>query len=259
MRSRKNAAFIGCFIKFLLFLCLFLTASALLMLLSARLSYYPCGIADGSYFSPFTAVSATIFPEKKPLYILIDAGHGGEDGGAVSDGGLVEKDVNLRIAKKLETMLFLSDYPVVMLRQDDRLLYEPGQEKRKKYYDITNRIAAAQAYENGVLVSIHQNKFPIKKYSGLQVYYSKHHPHSEQLAKRIQENVRQYLQPDNHRDVKSADHTIRLLDSLSIPAVLAECGFLSNDAEAALLADDAYQNKIAYLLYLSILQYAASA
>lgn len=196
------------------------------------------------------------FGQTEPrLTVIIDAGHGGEDGGAVSDSGICEKDLNLDIAKKLQDLLMLSDVNIVMTRQSDILLYSDGQQGRKKFYDITNRINIASSYDSAILISIHQNKFPIRKYSGFQVYYSKNNANSKKLATIVKDNVKNHLQPQNKREIKAADENIRLLDSIQVPAILAECGFLSNENEANLLNTAEYRNKIAYLIYISIMEY----
>lgn len=187
--------------------------------------------------------------------IIIDAGHGGEDGGAVSDNGVVEKHLNLDIALKLNDMFSLTGYKSVLVRSDDRLMYEAGQEKHKKASDITNRINFAKAFPNSVFISIHQNKFPIKKYSGLQVYYSKNDERSKAFGETIQYNAKALLQNSNNRQAKKADKNIRLLDSLDMPSVLVECGFLSNDEEARLLSTEEYRNKIVHLIFYSVIDY----
>jgi N-acetylmuramoyl-L-alanine amidase len=202
-----------------------------------------------------TRTSTDAFGPNEDFYIIIDAGHGGEDGGALSDSGIVEKDLNLDIALKLEKFLTLSDYNCLLTRNSDRLMYDAGQESHKKASDITNRIKISNAYTNSIFISIHQNKFPIKKYSGLQVYYSKNHENSAVLGNLIQQNTKNLLQQENNRQIKKADKNIRVLDSIKTPAVLVECGFLSNDREAELLNDEGYRNKIAYLIYCSVIQY----
>lgn len=188
------------------------------------------------------------------LSIVLDPGHGGEDGGAAVEG-ILEKDINLSICEKTKAMFALSGYPVCMTRTEDRLLYENGEENRKKYYDLVHRAEFASSFENALFISVHQNKFEIPKYKGLQVYYSPHHPLSEALAACIQTNARTYLDPTNHREIKKADHRIRVLSSLEMPAVLVECGFLSNPEEAARLSTEAYQKKLAFLIFLSSLQF----
>lgn len=243
-------------------LCLFVLCFVLVSLLIIAVSFRMDFCSDRRS-RVFTAVLGKAdeqhtaeFATSARLYIVIDAGHGGEDGGAVAANGLIEKDVNLDIARRLNTLLLLSDYQPILLRDEDRLLYEAGQESRKKYYDITNRIRYASDYEPSIFVSIHQNKFPIRKYAGFQVYYSPNHAQSAVLAERLQETVRSRLQPENTRKTKVADENIRLLERLKMPAVLAECGFLSNEREAELLGTDEYRGKLAYLIFSAILDFA---
>lgn len=241
-------------IKITLFVLSFIAATALIILLSSR---FACPLRSFPVFSG-KILREAIYTDNRPnkrLYILVDAGHGGEDGGACSDDGVPEKDINLDIAKKLSCFLSLSDYSPVLIREDDRLMYEPGQENRKKYYDLTNRVEKAKQYSPAIFVSIHQNKFPIRKYKGFQVYCSKNNPQSTILGTVMQENVKLYLQPENNRMIKTADKTIRVLDSLTMPAVLAECGFLSNEAEARLLCTEEYRDKLSYVIFASIVQY----
>ncbi len=241
--SKKKRSLAIYTVVFIAFICIFVACAIALASLSM------CLQGRGTPYSDVFGLADSGFT------ILIDAGHGGEDGGAVSADGVREKDLNLDIAKKLETFLSMSDLNTVMIRQNDRLMYDAGQENRKKYYDITNRIKTASSYDNALFVSIHQNKFPIRKYSGFQVYFSKNNSESEKLAKITQTNIKIHLQPKNKREAKKADSNIRILDSLEMPAVLAECGFLSNENETALLNTEEYRRKIAYLLYISILQY----
>ena len=186
--------------------------------------------------------------------LVIDPGHGGEDGGAEANG-VVEKNVNLAISAYLREFMKITDTETVMTRTDDRLLYQTGETARKKYYDIQNRIALAKSFPDAFLVSIHQNKFGIPKYKGLQVYYSPNHDDSARLAALIQQNARSFLDESNKREIKKADSRIRLLNTVDMPAVLVECGFLSNPEEAARLADEAYQKKTAFVLFVSILQF----
>ena len=188
------------------------------------------------------------------VHLVLDAGHGGEDGGAVANG-VSEKDINLAITKALAAYLRFTPYSTHLTREDDRLLYQPGEENRKKYYDLVNRVRFAEKIDNAVFISIHQNKFEIPKYKGLQVYYSPNHALSETFAERIQSDARTYLDSANNRQTKKANHKIRVLNSLHMPAVLVECGFLSNPDEAKLLAQNEYQKKIAFTIFLSTLQF----
>ena len=193
---------------------------------------------------------------KNGYTIVLDAGHGGEDGGASSDGGIVEKNLNLSITMKIGKCLEEKGVRVAYTRTEDVLLYDRTQDfkGKKKILDLAARVKKAREYENGIFVSIHMNSFPQKQYSGLQVYYSPHHPLSQTLALSIQNNTKKYLDSDNQRKIKKADSSIYLLDRLEMPAVLVECGFLSNDAEAQKLANDEYQNNLAMIIAESILE-----
>ncbi len=192
--------------------------------------------------------------EKEKINIIIDAGHGGEDGGATANG-VIEKDINLEISKYLYQYFLLSPYSVHMTRKDDVLLYEAGQEKKKKQYDITNRIKYAENFDNALFISIHQNKFEIPKYYGLQVYFSPNSNLSENLAEKIQSNNKLFIDESNKRNIKKADKNIRILNTLKMPAVLVECGFISNYEEANKLKDSVYQEKIAFNIFISVLQF----
>jgi len=203
----------------------FLTFTALIILL---FSVSGC-IIDRDNYSVTSARSDAV-----PT-IVIDPGHGGEDGGAEAYG-VVEKNINLGVALYISDFLELSCYPIVMTRSDDRLLYKNGEENHKKRYDLLNRVEFAESFDNAVFVSVHQNKFEISKYKGLQVYYSPNNDGSMRLAECIQTNSKKYLDDKNKREVKQADFRIKVLDMLKMPAVLVECGFLSNPEEAALLA-----------------------
>lgn len=190
------------------------------------------------------------------LTVIIDAGHGGEDPGAI-DNGVKEKDLNLTVAKKLGAFLTLSDVDVVYTRTTDTLLYGAGQEKSKKQYDLKNRVAIAEKYDNAVLISIHMNKFTVKSCKGLQTFYCKKSEESKALAEYVQ-TASKLLQPFNDRAIKDENGTIYLLENTSKPAVLIECGFISNEEEAKLLQNDEYQNKLAFSIFSGISNWISS-
>lgn len=185
--------------------------------------------------------------------IILDAGHGGEDPGAVANG-LDEKVLNLSITTKIADFLKLSGYNVVLTRSDDRLLYNSGEENRKKYYDLYNRLKFAEGFSDAIFISIHMNKFPMESCKGLQTFYSMNDPRSAVLAEALQ-SASTLVMPDNHRTIKPDNRTIFLLKNLQIPSVIVECGFLSNAQEAQNLADAAYQDKLAFALAGGIGQY----
>jgi len=192
--------------------------------------------------------------------VIIDAGHGGEDGGASSASGLIEKNLNLEISSMLCDMLREAGVKVVMTRTDDRLLYDRNVDfhGRKKKLDLAARLEVAKTYEESIFVSIHMNSFSDKRYSGLQVWYSQNCPESMVLAQKIQSGVRSELQPSNNRKIKAADSNIFLLDNAISPAVLIECGFLSNPEEAKLFESDEYKHDLAVAISDAILDFLKS-
>ena len=191
------------------------------------------------------------------ITVIIDAGHGGEDGGASSEAGLVEKDVNLEIAVILREMLEANGVDVVMTREDDRLLYDRNvnYQGRKKKLDLAARVAIADSTPDAILISIHMNSFPNPRYSGLQVWYSQNNADSYSLAELIRSKNQGMLQSDNSRKTKAATSAINLLYNAKCPAVLVECGFLSNADEAALFETQDYRQKVAFMLFCSITEF----
>ncbi len=189
---------------------------------------------------------------KEPLVIIIDAGHGGEDPGAVAND-VSEKDINLAISRKLQDFVSLLDCEIVMTRTDDKLLYGAGEEKKKKFYDLYNRLEFTKKHPKSALISIHQNKFSLESCRGTQVFYGLKNEKSVLLAKSIQ-NLAQLLQPENNRVVKPGNN-IYLLENSDVPSVIIECGFISNLDESRQLTDDEYTDKLAFLIYRGIAEY----
>lgn len=192
--------------------------------------------------------------------IILDPGHGGEDGGAVGVDGIVEKDINLAISLKLQNFLEASGYKVIMTREKDTAIYDDNLKtlREKKRSDLRNRmgiINKSKEEEKTVFVSIHQNKFPDSKYFGTQIFYSVNDSKSENLANKIKDSVTGLLQPENDREIKPATNKIFLLHNAHIPAVIAECGFISNPEEAAKLKSEKYQNQMAFSIYCGIVNY----
>ena len=189
--------------------------------------------------------------------IILDAGHGGEDGGAVGADGTMEKDINLSIAKKLQQLLLVSGFNVKMIRDSDVSIYSDGMEtiKEKKVSDLKNRLNIANESENNILISIHQNKFPQSQYNGTQVFYSENNPGSKELAENIRESVIGFLQPETKREPKPATKDIYILYNCKNVAVMVECGFLSNNAELQKLKDETYQDEMAFSIYCGFLEY----
>ncbi len=222
-------------------------------LILAALAYFL-----GTFYIP--APSAAVSSDtdaRKYKTVIIDAGHGGEDGGASSRSGLVEKHVNLSIAEALRDMLKVNGVNVIMTRDEDKLLYDRNVdfEGRKKKLDHAARLCIMQNTEDAVFVSIHMNSFTNPKYSGLQVWYSQNDTASRTLADNIQSNNQKLLQPENTRKIKAATSAIFLLNKATCPAVLVECGFLSNPEEAARFETEEYRQKVAFMLFCSITEF----
>lgn len=179
--------------------------------------------------------------------IIIDAGHGGEDGGTQSADGVLEKEINLAISLKINDILLSQGYKTVLVRDGDYLIYEDSAStlREKKVSDIHKRMEIMESYDNCIFLSVHQNYFTESKYSGAQVFYSKNNPESKKIASAIQESIVLDIQPDNTRQIKESTSDIYLLYHAKAPAVMVECGFMSNVEEAKKLSEDNYQQKMA--------------
>ena len=207
--------------------------------------------------SPRPPVTEQTEPVQSLPVVIIDAGHGGEDCGAIGKNGVLEKDLNLKIALELNELLTSAGIQTRLTRSTDTLLYDKNSdyEGQKKKLDMAERLRIAEEYEDAVFVSIHMNSFPQEKYSGLQVYYSENSPDSAHLANIVQQLTVTNLQPDNDRKIKSAGEDIYLLRGTTHPAILIECGFISNAAECELLCTDEYRSRLCMTLYCAILNY----
>ena len=193
-----------------------------------------------------SAARVTVFAEQAPD-VIIDAGHGGIDGGAVGTAGTPEKDVNLAIALRLQARLEKDGFRVLMIRATDRSIHDASAvtTRQKKTSDLKNRLAISARYPSAVYVSIHQNSYPSAKVQGTTLYYGPKNSCSEAIAKAVRAAVLQQLQPDNKRVMKQAGGDLYILSNTAAPAVLVECGFLSNSAEEALLTTPVYQQAMA--------------
>ena len=198
-----------------------------------------------------SAIAVSAVQETAPV-IVIDAGHGGEDGGAISVSGIRESGINLAISLRLNDMLRFLGAQTRMIRTEDVSVYTEGNTvAAKKVSDIKNRVAFVQDTPNAVLISIHQNYFTEEQYRGAQVFYASG---SEDLAQALQAALIAQVDPRNHRACKPA-RDIYLMEHVSCPAALIECGFLSNYAEEQLLRDETYQKKLAAAIAGSLLTY----
>lgn len=191
--------------------------------------------------------AVTVISESTPLQrsrcFVIDAGHGGEDGGANSCSGQSESTYNLEIALRLDDLMHFLGIDTVMIRKEDCAVYTSGNTiLQKKISDLKERVRLTNRTENGILLSIHQNYFPESQYRGAQVFYSKY-AGSQQLAQALQESFIKTLNPGSHREIKRGSG-IYLLEKVQHPGVLIECGFLSNIQEEQLLRTAEYQKRI---------------
>ena len=192
--------------------------------------------------------------------IIIDAGHGGEDGGASSGNGMLEKEVNLSIALYLKEMLTLSGFHVTLTRETDEDLADKTLStiRERKISDLHNRTDLIESTPNAILVSIHQNSFSEPQYSGAQIFYSPNHEKSSILAEAIESQIASLVQPENTRKSKPAEDSIYILRNATCPAILVECGFLSNPTEAEKLSSEAYRKQMAFSIYCGLLDYLAN-
>ncbi len=184
--------------------------------------------------------------------VIVDAGHGGEDGGATGVSGVLEKELNLKVAEKTAALFRLFGYDVIMTRESDISLGEDAPKGKRKMTDLKKRLEVANANPDAVFLSIHMNKFPQEVCRGFQLWYSPNADTSRRLADIIETTVKVNLQKDNTRQSKKAGEAIYLLDRIKNTAVLAECGFISNKEECALLSDNSYQNTLAACLVYSV-------
>ncbi len=193
----------------------------------------------------------------KDVVIVIDAGHGGADPGAVSVNGIaVEKELNLAIAQKLQGYLQEAGYTVVMTRTADEDLAGEADGSRKQT-DMKERIRVMKEAEGDLMISIHQNSFPEGKYWGPQVFFQKHSEKAAALALLVQSEMNAFTAPENTRQAKSND-SYYILKNAPLAAVLVECGFLSNEGESQRLTDENYQKKVAWGIYSGIEKYLQS-
>lgn len=175
--------------------------------------------------------------------MIIDPGHGGKDGGAVSVTGTAEKELNLSVSETLEAIMTALGYRVIMTRTTDtELSSERG--GSRKMQDLLGRLEISERNPGIPFVSIHMNRFGNEKYSGLQVYYSGNCAKSKTVANGVQSAVKKLIQPENTRETKRATSAILLLDRIKSPGILIECGFISNRTEADLLERQDYRRKL---------------
>lgn len=228
------------------------------LVIMAAMAVCAGGIAVAQHRTPETAVPTIGMAETAPV-IILDAGHGGMDGGCSSADGIPEKGINLSILLKLRDLLTMSGYTVEVTRDTDKSIHDSGVEgiANQKSSDMDNRLELFNRYDNAICLSIHQNQFTDPKYSGAQMFYAPTNAQSEALAQSLQNAFHNMLQPENEREIKQCGKELFLCYYCENPTVMVECGFLSNPDEAALLSDEAYQHKVAFTIYAGLQQFLA--
>lgn len=213
------------------------------------------GAAHWGSFAVTTSVQTS--PVVREHTVIVDAGHGGIDGGATSCTGVLESAINLQIALRLDDLLHLLGFDTVMIRTTDTSVYTEGSTiASQKVSDLKERVRVVNETEGAVLISIHQNTFSDDRYSGAQVFYAGTEG-SKELAQLLQSGFIDALNPGSSRSCKSAS-TVYLLQNITKPGVLIECGFLSNAQEEAKLRSPDYQQKICCVIVSALSEFLHS-
>lgn len=201
-------------------------------------------------------LQAVSYREREIPVPILDPGHGGDDGGAVSPGGDKESIINLSISKEIEQIFAIFGVKCVKTRDSEDIIYSKDADtiRKRKVYDQHTRLNLIDSVENGFLISIHQNFYPSAEPHGAEIYYNAY-PSAENLAKIAQESLITELDPTNKRTAAKVSDSVFLTNHVSCPAILVECGFLSNPEELQNLLNPTYQCKIAMLLSAAFLNY----
>lgn len=213
-----------------------------------------------SIFFSSTNIQNTLAPvSSTPISnhtIILDAGHGNPDGGAIGQDGSIESNLNLDIVLKLQKLLEASNCTVILTRSDENGIYESTAEtiRDKKVSDMKSRADIANNSNAEIFISIHMNKLDQSKYSGWQTFYKNKDENSKKIAENIQTSLNYFIKKENSRTIKSISG-IYLTKNVEIPLVIVECGFLSNEKENKLLQTDSYQNELAWSIYIGIMDY----
>ena len=189
----------------------------------------------------------------KKITVIIDPGHGGQDGGAVGITGVYEKDLNLQMSMFLKEYFENAGVKVIMTRTEDA--DTDGMEGFHKTEDIMNRYYLSQRYPDGIFLSVHMNSSTSSADKGFQVFYGSENETSKDLAQYVYDSVEESALVTRLREVKAAPRTVYLMNHLTSPCILLECGFISNTADSELLTDSAYAKDLAYVLFCGVKGY----
>lgn len=214
-----------------------------------------CVVALFSYIN-YEIISVSNNTDTAPV-IIIDAGHGGFDSGAVAEDGTVEKNINLQIANKTSKILKLCGFDVIMTRTADTGTEDDVNTsiKKRKKSDMSNRLQLMKDNSNAIYISVHLNKFTTSSANGAQVFYTPNYKQAYDLAQCLQNSITNLVQPQNTRVVKQGTNSTYLLKNATVPAVIVECGFISNKLELEKLKTDDYQSKMAFAITSGIINY----
>ncbi len=230
----------------------------ILFLRKKRIGFYLSAfLVSILFFYGYTGYSYLTSGTPSGKTVIIDPGHGGEDGGAVGKSGSLEKELNLAISLKLRDILAKEGFQVVMTRETDVSLHAPEEKSNKKRSDLNHRVYIAREHPDALFISIHMNSYEQSPQKGAQVFYSRNHPASQTLAEGIQASLKEHLDPQNRRMVKKADNNIFLMKTVENPACLVECGFISHAEEEALLKTQEYQQRVAEAILHGIEKFTA--
>ena len=219
-----------------------------------------CGFVAGLFavlWHGNAAFTAAFAPEaaEPPITVVVDAGHGGEDGGAVAADGTVESGLNLSIARRVRDLLTFAGVPTAVTREGEDAIYDPGSAtlREKKVSDLHNRVALVNDIPNAILLSIHQNSLPSSPSTrGAQAFWNRQEG-AEDLASSIQEALNTAINAGHEKKAAQVPSSVYLMKEITVPGVLVECGFLSNAAETEQLKDPAYQTKLASAIAAGVL------
>lgn len=229
------------------------------LLLSAFLCCFLAGLTAVLWFGRSSVVPAFAARDGVPVTVVVDAGHGGEDGGASSSNGVEESRLNLEIALRVNDLLRFAGQRTLLTRSEDIAISDPnlGTIRQRKVSDLKNRVALVNGTENAVLLSVHQNSLPSSAVTrGAQVFWNRQEG-AERLAKTVQDALNGCVNVGNEKQAARIPATIYLMKNITAPGIIVECGFLSNQEDTRRLQEPSYQRKLAAAIVGGYLRCAA--